>query len=128
MKVVSSKALLKDIFLYVLKWSSKATWGVDIPPIDRDLVYIPQDTTLLVDQSTPIPEGIVVDGGTIVFSDDLYLTVQAGFITLNGGHFVTDTEQHPHVRQLTFIMHGNYSGKQQPMFGKKGICCMNCKF
>jgi hypothetical protein len=126
--VGSSKALLKDSFLYVLKWSSKATWGVDIPPIDRDLVYIPQGTTLLVDQNTPILEGIVVEGGTIVFSDDLDLTVQAGFITLDGGHFVAGTEQHPHVRQLTFIMHGDYYGKQQPMFGNKGIGCMNCKF
>lgn len=25
-------------------------------------------------------------------------------------------------------MHGNYYGKQQPMFGNKGIGCLNCKF
>ena len=25
-------------------------------------------------------------------------------------------------------MYGNYYGKQQPMFGNKGIGCVNCKF
>jgi hypothetical protein len=30
--------------------------------------------------------------------------------------------------KLTFIMYGNYYGKQQPMFGNKGIGCLNCKF
>jgi hypothetical protein len=32
------------------------------------------------------------------------------------------------LHQLTFIMYGNYFGVQQPMFGNKGIGCMNCKF
>ena len=59
------------------------TWGVDLPPIDNDLVVVPKGTTLLVDQDTPKLEGIVVDGGTIVFSDDVDITVQTGFITLN---------------------------------------------
>ena len=48
-------------------------------------------TTLLVDETTPILEGIAVDGGTLVFSDDLDLTVHAGFITLNGGTFIAGT-------------------------------------
>lgn len=25
-------------------------------------------------------------------------------------------------------MYGSYWGKQQPMFGNKGIACLNCKF
>lgn len=123
-----SNAILQDSFLYVLKWSSSATWGVDMPPIDNDLVYVPTGTTLLVDQNTPVLEGIAVEGGTLVFSDDLDLTVQAGFITMNGGRFIAGTEKHPHTSKLTFIMYGGYYGKQQPMFGNKGIGCLNCKF
>ncbi len=124
----SSNALLKDSFLYVLKWSNPTTWGVDTPPIDKDLVYVPTGTTLFVDQDTPLLEGIVVEGGTLVFSDELDLTVKAGFITLSKGRFIAGTEEHPHTHKLTFVMSGGYYGKQQPMFGNKGIGCLNCKF
>jgi hypothetical protein len=123
-----SSAILKDIFLYVLKWSSAATWGVDTPPVDYDLVYVPKGTTLLVDQDTPILEGIAVEGGRLVFSDDMDLKVQAGHITMNGGHFIAGTATHPHTHKLEFVMYGGYYGKQMPMFGNKGIGCMNCKF
>jgi hypothetical protein len=64
----------------------------------------------------------------LIFSDEADLTVQAGFITINGGSFTAGTKQHPHTRKLTFIMHGDYYGIQQPMFGNKGIGCLNCKF
>lgn len=123
-----SNAVLRDTFLYVLRWSNDTTWGVDIPPVDNDLIVVPTGTTLMVDQDTPILEGIAVDGGTLVFDDTKALTVQAGFITLNGGKFIAGTEQTPHTNDLTFIMHGGYYGTQQPIFGNKGIGCHNCKF
>jgi hypothetical protein len=126
--VGGSNAIIKDSFLYVLKWSNPTTWGTDIPPVDNDLVYVPLGTTLLVDQNTPVLEGIAVQGGTLVFSDDLDLTVQVGFITMNGGRFIAGTEQHPHTHRLNFTLHGDYYGKQQPMFGNKGIGCLNCRF
>ena len=47
---------------------------------------------------------------------------------MNGGRFIAGTENHPHTHKLNFIMYGGYYGKQQPMFGNKGIGCMNCKF
>lgn len=64
-----SNAVLQDSFIYALSWSSTSTWGVDSIPIDKDLVYVPLGTTLLVDVDTPILEGIAVEGGTLVFSD-----------------------------------------------------------
>ena len=124
----NSAAILLDKFLYVLKWSSASTWGVDMPPVDNDLVYVPKGTTLYVDQDTPQLEGIAVEGGTLVFADEGPLTVKAGFITLVGGTFIAGTEQYPHSNQLTFEMYGGYYGKQQPMFGNKGIGCKDCKF
>jgi len=51
---------LEDNFLYVLRWTSASTWGVDSKPIDNDLVYVPLGTSLLVDQNTPILKGIAV--------------------------------------------------------------------
>ena len=68
-RVGQSTAILRDHFLYVLKWSDVRSWGVDTPPIDNDLVYVPKGLTLYVDQDTPILEGIAVEGGTLVFSD-----------------------------------------------------------
>ena len=119
---------MRDTFLYVLRWSKAATWGVDIPPVDNDLIYVPKGTTLLVDQDTPVLEGISVEGGTIVFDDTMDLTVKTGFIIMNGGTFIAGTEQHPHTHKLTLILYGDYYGKQLPMFGNKGIGCLNCKF
>lgn len=58
--VGSSSAILRDTFLYVLKWSNATTWGVDSFPVDGDLVYVPVGTSLLVDVDTPILKGIAV--------------------------------------------------------------------
>jgi hypothetical protein len=71
----SSNAILQDTFLYVLRWSDPKTWGVDSMPIDNDLVYVPLGLTLLVDMSTPVLNGIAVEGGTLIFSDDIDLTI-----------------------------------------------------
>lgn len=111
-----------------MRWSDIRTWGTDMPPIDGDLVYVPRGMNLLVDQSTPILEGILVENGTITFADESDMTVQAGFITIVGGQFLAGTENSPYQHQLIFIMHGNYYGAQAPMFGNKGIGCMECRF
>jgi len=84
-------AILQDRFLYVLRWSDSRTWGFDMPPINDDLVYIPTGLALLVDQDTPILQAIISEGGTLVFSDEKDLVVQAGFITMNGGSFIAGT-------------------------------------
>ena len=83
--------ILLDKFTYVMRWSDSRTWGVDIPPIDGDLVYIPKGLSLLVDQSTPVLLAIVVEGGNLIFSDEKDMVVQAGFITMNGGTFIAGT-------------------------------------
>jgi hypothetical protein len=64
---VASK-LVPD-FIYAFRWSDPLTWGGDIPPIDGDAVYVPQGMVLLVDQSTPNLNIIIVEG-SIIFSDE----------------------------------------------------------
>jgi hypothetical protein len=32
-----------------MRWSDSRTWGTDLPPVEGDLVYIPQGMYLLVD-------------------------------------------------------------------------------
>jgi hypothetical protein len=124
----TQQSIIQSSFLYVLRWSDSRTWGVGMPPVDGDLVYVPQGMTLLVDQNTPVLAGIAAQNGTLIFSNDADLVVQAGFITVVGGRFVAGTEAHPYYRKLTFILYGNYYGTQQPMFGNKGIGCLECKF
>lgn len=38
------------------------------------------------------------------------------------------TEASPYQHKLTITMHGGYYDKQLPIFGNKGIGCLNCKF
>ena len=75
----------------MLKWSDYRTWGVDLPPIDGDLVYVPAGITLLVDQNTPHLLGITAQDGTIIFSNDTDITVYTGFITMNRGTLIAGT-------------------------------------
>jgi hypothetical protein len=126
--VGSNAAVLRSSFSYVLRWSDIRTWGTDMPPIDGDIIEVPQGMNLLVDQSTPVLAGILVQNGSLTFADEADLVVQAGFITVVGGRFVAGTEQAPYQHQLTFIMHGGYYGSQAPMFGNKGIGCLECFF
>jgi hypothetical protein len=41
--------------------------------------------TLLVDVSTPILYSVIVDGGSIIFSDEKDMTFDASYFLLNGG-------------------------------------------
>ena len=110
-----------------MRWSDVRTWGTDLPPVEGDLVYVPQGMTLYVDQSTPRLDGIIVQNGKLIFADESDMEIHTNLITINGGEFRAGTEAKPYQHKLTFIMYGSYYGKQQPMFGNKGIGCMNCK-
>lgn len=41
--------------------------------------------TLFIDQSTPILKAIIVQGGTVIFSDESDLTVDAEYFVFIGG-------------------------------------------
>lgn len=125
-KVGDSIAIVRQTFQYVMRWSDIRTWGTDMPPIDGDLIFVPAGMNLLVDQSTPLLKGILVHNGTITFADESDMTVSAGFITIVGGKFLAGTQNSPYQHLLTFTLYGNYYGPQQPMFGNKGIACMEC--
>ena len=87
----SQNAIVNDVFYYVMRWSDVRTWGTDLPPIEGDMVYVPPGMTLLVDQTTPRLDGIVVERGKIIFSDEVDMEIHTNFITLNGGEFRAGT-------------------------------------
>jgi hypothetical protein len=68
-KVGDCNSVVYQTFSYVLRWSDIRTWGTDLPPIANDLVFVPKGMNLLVDQSTPILQGILVQNGTLTFAD-----------------------------------------------------------
>jgi hypothetical protein len=127
-KIGANDAIILASFKYVMKWSDPSTWGADLAPIAGDLVYIPAGMNLLVDISPPKLLGIIAEDASIEFADETDLVIQAGFITINRGKFTAGTPTNPYVNKLTFILTGDYYGKQQPMFGNKGIGCMECQF
>lgn len=109
-----------------MRWSDIRTWGTDMPPIDGDLVFVPAGMNLLVDQSTPNLLGILVQNGTLTFADESDMIISTGFITVVGGKFIAGTQSNPYQHLLTFVLSGGYYTPQQPMFGNKGIGCMEC--
>lgn len=83
---------------------------------------------LLVDQSTPFLNTIIVEGGKIIFSDEIDMTVDANYFILIGGEFRAGLPTAPYQRKLTITLHGGFYDKQLPYFGNKVLGCMNCKF
>ena len=66
--------------------------------------------------------------GKIIFSDEKDMTFDAHYFIIREGEFQVGTEDSPYQHDLTFTMHGGYYDKQLPIFGNKGIGCLNCKF
>lgn len=54
------------------------------------------------------------------------MLIRARFISVDGGKFIAGTPEKPYKHQLTFELYGDYYGPQAPMFGNKGIGCMEC--
>jgi hypothetical protein len=68
-----------------MRWSDVRTWGTDLPPIEGDLVYVPEGMSLYVDEDTPILAGLVVQNGKLIFADESDMTIRSQLITINGG-------------------------------------------
>jgi hypothetical protein len=71
-------------YSYIDRWSDTETWGGEAVPREGDSVYVPKGMTLLVDQSTPVLNTVIVEGGKIQF-EDKDLTFDAHYFVLNGG-------------------------------------------
>ena len=83
--VGGNKAILHQKFMYVMRYSDPRTWGTDVPPIEGDLVYVPEGMTLYMDETTPQLEGIITLGGNLFFADEADMEIHAGIIVMNGG-------------------------------------------
>ena len=49
-------------FVYIDVWSSKFTWNGTEPPREGELVVIPKEMTVLLDQDTPVLKVLLIQG------------------------------------------------------------------
>lgn len=118
---------MRDLFCYADFWSHPNTWGGETSPRTGENVYVPKGMVLVVDESTPVLENVIVEG-KILFADTQDMTFDARLMIINKGEFEAGTEEKPYEHKLVFTFYGGYYDKQLPIYGNKGIMCRNCKF
>ena len=92
-------------FRYLDRWSAVNTWLDDEPPIEGDFVTIPEDQSILLDESPPKLLYLLVLG-TLVF-DRQDLNLDATYILVQGGVFEVGTEDEPFMNKATITLHGD---------------------
>jgi hypothetical protein len=113
--------------IYVYRWSNSQTWGGDVPPIDGDLVQVPNGLVLLIDQDVPKIAGLYSNYGGIIVEDTRDVTMRPGFIFVVGGFFQIGTETTPFTHNCLLEFNGKPTDPQIPVYGSKGLACHNCE-
>ncbi|XP_068094025.1 fibrocystin-L-like [Hyperolius riggenbachi] len=108
-------------FFYIDVWSSKYTWGGDLPPDEGSLAVITKGQTILLDQSTPVLKMLLIQGGTLVFDEaDIELQAENILITDNGVLQV-GTEAAPFQHKAIITLHGHLRSPELPLYGAKTL-------
>ena len=105
-------------------WSSPTTWGGDPPPVAGDSVVVPKNTTVLLDQTTPNLNLIVIEGELVWAppAGGQKIELNAKYIFLHkGGKLRIGSEDEPYNGQAVITMHGDRKSKELPMYGAKVI-------
>ena len=107
------------------RFSDTATWGGLAPPSDEDtdIVYIPANTTLLLDESVHI-RFWVVEGVLKVPEDvgkDIKLESEAIIINGEYGKFLVGSEAAAHPHKFELLLHGTRGTQTLPVFGIKTL-------
>jgi G8 domain len=87
-----------------LRWSDPATWG-DRVPAAGDIVKIPEDKIIVLDQSTPALGGLLIKG-QLHISKQKDISITSNWIAVSG-LMQAGTEVVPHPRQLTITLTGD---------------------
>ena len=114
----------EDKFWYIDQWSSPFTWGCEddtCKPIAGDIVVIPANHTILLDETTPLLSALVIDGGRMIWArkDGIELHLQYGIVTA-GGSFEIGTEKDPFCSgKAKITLYGNQRSTNLPIYGAK---------
>ncbi|QDZ24800.1 fibrocystin-L [Chloropicon primus] len=103
-------------------WSQPTTWGGEDPPEEGDSVVVPQNTTVLLDVSTPALNLVVIEGELVWAGSQEELELQAKYIFLHkGGKLTIGTEDEPYAGKAAITMHGDRNSQELPLYGAKMI-------
>ena len=105
-------------YRYLDRWSALNTWLDDQPPVHGDFVTIPEDQTILLDESPPQLSVLLVLGMLVFDRKDLNL--DASYILVQGGTMEIGTEDDPFLQQVTITLHGDRrKNVELPFIGAK---------
>ena len=105
-------------FQYIDLWSSPFSWGGKRPPVEGDLVIIPNGQTMLLDMDTPVFAVLVIRGELIFDEKDLTLNAKR-ILVVDGGKLEVGTESKPFQHKAKIVLHGHQLDTRLPIFGTK---------
>ena len=106
-------------YLYIDKWSALTTWLNQEPPVEGDIVWVPDGQVILLDVNTPILTFLLIEGA-LYFDRTKDLTLDSFYIFVLGGYMECGTESHPFERSAVITLHGDrYSTIEVPPIGSK---------
>eukprot|EP00931_Biecheleriopsis_adriatica_P101149 TRINITY_DN76357_c0_g1_i1.p1 TRINITY_DN76357_c0_g1~~TRINITY_DN76357_c0_g1_i1.p1 ORF type:complete len:5100 (-),score=780.62 TRINITY_DN76357_c0_g1_i1:121-13482(-) len=115
-------------YRYLDRWSDERTWANREPPVDGDLVVIPDGQAVLLDMDTPLLDVLIVEG-VLVWDDTQDLQMDAKYIWVKGGTFELGTESKPFLNKATITLHGEkYKAIRLPVIGAKALAVSNQQF
>ena len=112
-------------YLYIDKWSALTSWQYQEPPVDGDIVWIPDGQVILLDKNTPILVFLLVQGA-LYFDRTKDISVDAYYIFVLGGYMEIGTEEEPFERSVVITLHGDrYQTLEVPPIGSKCLAVAN---
>ena len=108
-------------FMYIDKWSDLTSWRNQEPPVDHDMVWIPEGQVILLDIDTPLLAMLLIEG-KMYFDPNQDINMDAFSVIINGGHFQLGSENEPYVNNANLTLWGDrFTAIMLPHIGTKGI-------
>jgi len=107
-----------------LYWSNPSSWN-GIKPVDGDTVEIPENTVYLLDEDSPLLDGLMIHGKLVFARQNLHL--QSKWIMIHGDMEVGNESQ-PFVHQARITLTGNDTTQSVMGMGTRGIMVMGGSF
>eukprot|EP00607_Mallomonas_marina_P005433 CAMPEP_0182439766 /NCGR_PEP_ID=MMETSP1167-20130531/86632_1 /TAXON_ID=2988 /ORGANISM="Mallomonas Sp, Strain CCMP3275" /LENGTH=3836 /DNA_ID=CAMNT_0024633535 /DNA_START=462 /DNA_END=11972 /DNA_ORIENTATION=- len=106
-------------FLYIDRWSDVSSWKNEEPPVEGDLVWVPEGQVIMLDVNTPVLAGLLIEG-SLYFDTEKDITLDSTYIFVKGGILQIGTHEAPYERQATITLHGDrYKTIELPHIGSK---------
>ncbi|RZS92227.1 G8 domain-containing protein [Aquimarina brevivitae] len=107
-----------------LYWSDPNTWGTDGKPQAGDVVVIPEDKFIYLDEDTPDLASLTIRGGLKFEDQDVTLT--SGYVFINGGSLIVGTESEPFANKAIITLNDtNTDTNIMQHMGTRGIIVAN---